>query len=106
MGFSQNQRWALSLAGVIHRMNSAHVDELGGWGENQHTRPWCRNTLRDCYGVDSPESYASTVRFLSEEGHSAQAKALFMNLGMANPHDPKTMIVRNHGAHIHRFGLL
>jgi DNA-directed RNA polymerase subunit RPC12/RpoP len=106
MGYSPNQRWALSLAGVLHKMNSGHVDELGGWGENEHTRPWCRNTLRDFYGVDSPQSYAETARFLSEEGHTAQARAMFAGMATANPYDPKVMVVRDHGAHILHHGLL
>ncbi|HVH42455.1 MAG TPA: hypothetical protein VM925_08925 [Labilithrix sp.] len=35
----------LALAALLTEMNSAHHDELGGWGKNEHTAPWCRSTV-------------------------------------------------------------
>jgi hypothetical protein len=64
MTYPSRQLWALALAGVLNEMYSAHHDELGGWGDNEHTRPWCKNTLRDLYGVNSAPEFHDTIKWL------------------------------------------
>ena len=57
MGYPPRQLWALAVSGVLTELNSAHHHELGGWGHNEHTANWCRNTLKDFYGIESAEEH-------------------------------------------------
>jgi predicted RNA-binding Zn-ribbon protein involved in translation (DUF1610 family)/uncharacterized Zn finger protein (UPF0148 family) len=106
MAYPPRQLWALALASVLHELNGAHHDELGGWGLNPNTRPWCANTLRDFYGVSSKEEFESTAQWLSTEGHTAAARSVLASLG-PDPaaDDPKQRVVRANRAEIERAGL-
>lgn len=107
MALPPRQSWALALSGVLTEMNSGHHDELGGWGNNEHTRPWCKNTLKDFYGVESPEEFDETTAWLSAEGHTKDARETLASLGpMPHLDDPKQTLVRAHRAEIERAGLL
>lgn len=107
MPLTQPQLWALALSGVLTELNSAHHDAIGGWGENQHTRPWCTNTLRDFYGVQSKAEFDGMTGWLMETGHSADARATLASLG-PNPYadTPKQAIVRANRTRIEQSGLL
>lgn len=99
--------WGLALSAILTEMNNAHHDELGMWGENQHTRPWCRNTLRDFYGVEDKESFDEMVHWLSTEGHTKEARETIASLGPSPIHDqPKQSIARAYRQQIERQGLL
>lgn len=107
MAYPTRQLWALALAGVLNEMNGAHHDELGGWGDNQHTRPWCVNTLSKFYGVNSPQEFHETMKWLLGTGHSAEAKQVLASLGPdPRADDPKRAIVRANRAQIERAGLM
>lgn len=100
------QLWALALSGVLTEMNSAHHDELGGWGMNEHTRAWCKNTLADFYGVKSREDFVSTSTWLATEGHTKEARETIATLGPPHLDNPKQTLARAHRAEIERAGLL
>jgi LSD1 subclass zinc finger protein len=104
----QPQRlWGLALAGVLTEMNSAHHDELGMWGLNEHTRPWCTNVLRDSYGVGDEQAFNEMVHWLATEGHTAEARATISTLGPSPIQDqPKQAIARSERARIQEVGLL
>lgn len=107
MTYPSRQLWALALAGVLNEMYSAHHDELGGWGDNEHTRPWCKNTLRDLYGVNSAPEFHDTIKWLLGSGQSAEAKQALSTLA-PDPRmdDPKHAIARANRAQIDRAGLM
>jgi DNA-directed RNA polymerase subunit RPC12/RpoP len=107
MAYPQRQLWALALSGVLTEMNGAFHTELGGWARNEHTKPWCQNTLRDFYGVASRADFDGTVTYLLGEGHTAEARALLASLG-PDPRmdDYKRGLVRANRAQIERAGLL
>lgn len=107
MAYPPRQLWALALAGVLTEMNGAFHTELGGWAENEHTRPWCKNTLKDFYGVESKKDFDDTIKWLLGDGHSAEARALAASLGPdPRTDDPKRALVRHNRAQIERAGLL
>jgi predicted RNA-binding Zn-ribbon protein involved in translation (DUF1610 family) len=106
MAYPQRQLWALALAGVLTEMNGAFHTELGGWAENEHTRPWCKNTLKDFYGIESKADFDGMVKWLLGEGHSAEARAIAASLGPdPRADDPQRAIVRANRAQIDRAGL-
>ncbi len=107
MAYPLRQLWALALAGVISELNGAHHDELGGWGDNEHTRPWCTSTLSKFYGVNSPQEFHETIKWLLGTGHSAEAKQALAALDAdGRSDDPKHAIVRANRAQIARAGLM
>jgi LSD1 subclass zinc finger protein len=106
-GHPPQKLWGLALAGILTEMNSAHHHELGMWGRNANTVPWCTNSLRDFYGVEDKASFDEMAHWLATAGHSAAARETIANLG-PNPieDEPKESIARAYRQLIERQGLL
>ena len=89
MGHPPPKLWGLALAGILTEMNSAHHHELGMWGRNDNTVPWCRNSLRDFYGVEDKEAFAEMAQWLATTGHSAaarrMARSIFISASVVRP---------------------
>jgi len=83
MAYPEHQRWALALSAVITELNGGHHDALGGWGENEHTRAWCKNHLAKFYGIASQADLASMAKWLYQEGHTKDARALLSSAAQA-----------------------
>lgn len=105
--YPPNKLWVLALSAILTEMNKGHHDEIGMWGENQHTRPWCTNTLRDFYGVEDKDTFDEMTTWLATEGHSKEARETVAALG-PNPlqDSPKQSIARFKREPIQRQGLL
>jgi LSD1 subclass zinc finger protein len=107
MALPDRQLFALALASVITEMNGAHHDELGSWGLNEHTKPWCTNTLKNFYGIESKEDFDESARFFLEEGHSKAARDVLATLASSSTADtPKQALVRANAVEIQKVGLL
>lgn len=107
MPYPENQRWALALAAVITELDEAHHDAIGGWGDNPNTRPWCKNRLKEFYGIESSEELGKSATHLYQQGHSAEARETLASL----PDDPRgddvrQTLVRANSAEVKRAGVL
>jgi hypothetical protein len=78
------RRWGLALAAVLTELNSAHHNELGGWGPGDHTVGWCRNVLKNAWGVEDRASFESALRYLWSTGHRTECLEVLASL----PDDP------------------
>lgn len=107
MPYPPRLQWAFALSGVLTEMNGGFHTDFGGWGANEHTAPWCKNTLKDFYGIEDKASFDDMVKWLLGEGHSAEARAIATSLG-PDPRmdDPKSSLVRANRAQIDRAGLV
>src|ERR1700729_3968091 len=104
MAYPENQRWALAMSAVITEMNGAHHDALGGWGDNEHTPPWCKNHIAKFYGMESQAELAAMAKYLYQEGHTRDARALLM--ADASSDDERSRIVRENRDEIEKRGVL
>lgn len=107
MAYPPRQLWALALSGVLTELESAHHDEIGGWGNNEHTRAWCTNTLANFYGVKTPQDFHDTMKWLLGTGHTAEARQVLASLN-PNPamDDQRHALVRANRSQIERSGLM
>jgi len=107
MPYPENQRWALALAGVITELDSGHHESIGSWGDNEHTRPWCTNRLREFYGVESAADLVARVNALFQEEQGKEARETLASLPERPAEDDeRASLVRANRAEIERAGLL
>jgi len=107
MPYPDNQRWALALAGVITELDNGHHESIGSWGDNEHTRPWCTNRLREFYGVESAADLVARVNALFQEEQGKEARDTLASLPeSAADDDERASLVRQSRAEIERAGLL
>ena len=107
MPYPENQLWALALAAVITELDHAHHDGIGGWGEGPKTRTWCKDRLKEFYGIESPEDLRKSASDFFQQGHTAESREALAAL----PEDPRgddvrQALVRENRAEIQHRGVL
>jgi predicted RNA-binding Zn-ribbon protein involved in translation (DUF1610 family) len=107
MPYPQNQLWALALAAVITELDHAHHDGIGGWGEGPKTRTWCKDRLKEFYGIESPVDLQKSASYFFQQGHTAESRETLASLA-EDPRgdDVRQALVRENRGEIKNRGVL